>query len=61
MTEQKGQEMRCFCPYCDEELMSANLPFCQMCKVTIIYCSECEKPLPRDKKVCIYCGTEIKD
>ena len=48
------------CPCCDEEMKSANLPYCTACKVTIFYCPKCRKPTPSDKKVCPHCGAEIK-
>ena len=61
MTEQKATGERRFCPFCDEEIMKAALPFCQACGVTIFYCPECRKPLPRDKRVCPHCGADIRD
>ena len=60
MTEQKDKMSPCYCPYCDAELTSTDLPLCQACKVSIFYCSECKKPVPRENRVCIYCGAEIK-
>ena len=60
MTEQKGAKERCFCPYCDEEIMKADLPFCQVCGVEVFYCPECRKPLPRDKRECPHCGAAIR-
>ena len=53
------KEYRC-CPYCDEEIAEVSFPHCQACGVTVFYCPECRKPLPRDKKVCPNCGAEIK-
>ncbi len=58
--EHKPEEQRCFCPYCNTEMAEVLLPCCQACKVTIFYCPECRKPLPRDKKVCPHCGAELK-
>ncbi len=60
MTEQKEEMERCVCPYCDVELIEALSPFCQSCKVTIVYCPECQKPLPREDRLCPSCGAEIK-
>ena len=60
MTEQKKKMEHCYCPYCDEELMSAASPFCQVCKATIFYCPECRRPLPRDNKLCPHCGAELR-
>ena len=49
-----------FCPYCEEEIVSASLPYCQLCKITVFYCPECRRALPRYKRVCPHCGAEIK-
>jgi hypothetical protein len=59
MKKQK-EKKHVVCPYCDEEIKSANLPYCTSCKVTIFYCPQCHKPTPSDKKVCSYCGAELK-
>ena len=58
--ECKTDKERLFCPYCDEEIAKASFPYCQVCKITIFYCPECRKSVPRDKKVCPHCGAEIK-
>ncbi len=60
MTQQKEKGKHLCCPYCDGEIMRADLPYCQACGVTIFYCPQCRKALPRDKKVCPHCGAEIK-
>jgi len=60
MREQKEKGKQLFCPYCDEEIMTADFPYCQACKVTVFYCPECRKPLPRDNRVCPHCGAEIE-
>ena len=60
MAEQKEKREQVSCPYCDGEVMKADLPYCQACGVTIFYCPQCRKPLSRDKKVCPHCGAEIK-
>ncbi len=49
-----------FCPYCEEGIIHAELPFCQPCEITVFYCPGCRKPLPRDKRICPSCGAEIK-
>ena len=56
----KAGKERLFCPYCDEEIAEASFPYCQVCKVTVFYCPECLKPLPRENKICPHCGAEIK-
>jgi predicted RNA-binding Zn-ribbon protein involved in translation (DUF1610 family) len=48
------------CPYCDEEIMKAEFPYCQGCGVTIFYCPKCRQPVARDKKICPHCGAEIR-
>ncbi len=48
------------CPYCEDEIMAANLPFCQPCHVTTFRCPKCHKSFSRDKEVCPHCGTPVK-
>ncbi len=60
MTDKKEKMRPCYCPYCDAEVSSADSTFCRACKVTIIYCPDCKKPVPHENRVCIYCGAEIK-
>ena len=60
MAERKEEKKHLFCPYCDEEIMGVDLPYCQVCGVTIFCCPRCRKPVTRDKRVCPYCGAEIK-
>ncbi len=56
----KLKKERLFCPYCDNELVSADFPYCDTCQVTIFYCPKCKKAVPRDKKVCPNCGASIR-
>ena len=51
----------CFCPYCEEKLIVAESPFCQLCKVTFYRCAACQVVL-LDKKaaVCPECGAPLK-
>ncbi|MBU2608554.1 MAG: zinc ribbon domain-containing protein [Chloroflexi bacterium] len=58
MTEPK-KELR-HCPYCDDEMVESDLPYCQLCGVSVFYCPGCHKPVPRDNRVCPHCGAEIK-
>ncbi|MFC2021711.1 zinc ribbon domain-containing protein [Chloroflexota bacterium] len=60
MTQQKEKKEAPFCPYCDSEMIKESVSCCQACGVTMFYCPECRKPLPRDNKVCPHCGTEIR-
>ena len=60
MTEKReGKAAHC-CPYCDEEIRAAALPWCQACGLTVIYCPECRKPVPKDNKSCSHCGAEVQ-
>jgi predicted RNA-binding Zn-ribbon protein involved in translation (DUF1610 family) len=57
-TEKKSE---LWCPYCDEEIMNSDLPFCQACKVVLFYCPNCSQPVERTKRTCPSCGANIKD
>jgi len=46
------------CPYCDEEVQQAKLPWCQACGVKLLYCEKCGQPIAKDKDVCPHCGTK---
>jgi endogenous inhibitor of DNA gyrase (YacG/DUF329 family) len=59
-TEQKGKKKHMPCPYCDQEIVEADLPYCQACRVAIFYCPKCRKPVPRENRMCPHCGAEIK-
>jgi RNA polymerase subunit RPABC4/transcription elongation factor Spt4 len=58
--EKKAVEKRCFCPYCDEEIIFSVLPYCQPCGVTLRYCSTCQIAVPRDAEVCPECGGKLE-
>ncbi len=60
MPEPKDKEEHPCCPYCDEEIMEADVPYCQACRVALFYCPQCHKPVSLDSKVCPHCGAEIK-
>jgi len=47
------------CPFCDAELFAMNLPICQSCHATIVFCSECKEALPKGAKSCPKCGAKI--
>ncbi|HEY77964.1 MAG TPA: hypothetical protein G4O09_02510 [Dehalococcoidia bacterium] len=59
MTEPEPKK-RLFCPFCDEEIIAADLPYCRACQLTIFYCPVCRQPLPREDKVCPHCGSDIR-
>ena len=60
MSEQKEKGEHRFCPFCDEDMLKASLPFCKACQITIFYCPVCHEPVSRDNEVCPHCGSEIK-
>jgi len=31
MTEEKEKKQHIFCPYCDQEIMEADFPYCRPC------------------------------
>ena len=59
MAEQKKNP--CLCPYCDDEVKSADPHVCQACGLTVFHCPKCQKPLPRENEVCPHCGAKIRD
>ncbi len=61
MTARREDRKHVFCPYCEEEILKADSPYCQTCGITIFYCPTCRKPLPRDNKVCPDCGADIRE
>jgi len=46
----------CRCPYCNEPLETARPVLCAPCGVTIEYCPDCGKPLPKGSKECPECA-----
>ncbi|MFC1988792.1 Fe-S cluster assembly scaffold protein NifU [Chloroflexota bacterium] len=58
--EPKPEEQHCYCPYCEEEMEEAMLPYCEACKANLTYCLECNNPLSADDKACQHCGAENK-
>ena len=57
--EEKAGKKPLFCPYCDGAVGESMLPYCQACGIEVFYCPQCEQPVPREKKTCPNCGTEI--
>ena len=47
------------CPFCDEEIQQAKLPWCQACGVKLAYCSKCGQPLANEQTTCPHCGTKL--
>ena len=60
MAKQEEKKEHLSCPYCDEEIKKANLPYCQSCGITMFYCPKCREPLSRENEVCPHCGAEIR-
>jgi predicted amidophosphoribosyltransferase len=56
-TEKKEQQ---WCPYCEDDLVKSQLPYCQPCKLDTFYCPSCGKPVPRLKRICPACGASMK-
>lgn len=50
---------RCHCPFCNEEILEAGLPFCQFCGISVFYCPLCQNPVPPDSATCPRCGADI--
>jgi predicted amidophosphoribosyltransferase len=59
-TKRKAKKEHLFCPYCDQEIVEADLPYCQACQVTVFYCPVCRKPVPRQRTTCPHCGAAMK-
>ena len=58
--EQKAKEQKRSCPYCEEEIFTAGLPFCRPCSVTLRYCVRCQVAVAREETVCPQCGGELE-
>ena len=56
----RGKEKGCFCPYCEEEIVIAEFPFCQPCGVSLRYCIKCQMAVAREATVCPECGGELE-
>jgi len=58
--EPKSMPKRCLCPYCEEEIRLAVLPYCKPCGVTLHYCRHCQIAVPREAEVCPQCGGKLE-
>ena len=55
--EKKAKEKRCLCPYCEEELIAASLPYCKPCGIVFCRCIKCRLTvLDKKAKNCPKCG-----
>jgi hypothetical protein len=61
MAEKKGttQKKQVHCPYCDQDVQAAKMPWCQACGVNLTVCSECGRPVASEIKECPHCGTKL--
>ena len=56
----KKKEKQRACPYCEGEILIAELPFCKPCGVTLRYCIRCQIAVVREAEVCPQCGGELE-
>jgi predicted amidophosphoribosyltransferase len=57
---ERPKEMRCLCPYCEEELSLETSPLCKGCQVELRYCLKCNIAVDRNAKVCPQCGQSLE-
>ena len=60
-SEPRKEPGGCRCPYCDQEMAIASLPFCQSCHIMVRYCLVCKIPLPKDATKCPNCGGRVSE
>ena len=58
--EPEEKQKRCFCPYCEEEIITSALPYCQPCGITLRYCPNCQIAVVREAGVCPQCGGKLE-
>ena len=58
--EPKEKDRRRICPYCEEEIVMAEFPYCKPCGVTLRYCVNCQTVVVRDAEVCPQCGGKLE-
>ena len=60
-SDKAKKELTCLCPYCEEELVIAECPFCQACGSVINYCASCEMVVVEiEATICPECGAPLK-
>jgi hypothetical protein len=57
--EPRSMIVKCACPYCDDEILTSALPYCQRCNVSLRYCTKCQVAVEREAKVCPQCGGQL--
>jgi hypothetical protein len=60
--EKKAEKQeKCFCPYCEEELIVASFPYCKPCGIVFSRCLKCNiTVLDKDAVICPNCGEPLK-
>lgn len=58
--EKKGKKGGHCCPYCESEIVTAELAYCQPCGIKLRYCSRCQIAVEREARVCPRCGGELE-
>lgn len=59
--QNKVEKERCLCPYCEEELIVATMPFCRACGVVFRHCVRCGVTvLEKDARICPKCGGQLE-
>ena len=48
------------CPFCDGEIMEADLPYCQLCGVKMLLCPQCKQPVAKEASKCPNCGAAMR-
>ncbi len=51
---------RCLCPYCEEEVTTSVLPYCQPCGIALRYCAKCQIAVVKEAEVCPQCGGKLE-
>jgi len=54
------KQKKCLCPYCEQEIFTAEFPYCQPCGVTLRYCAKCRIAVAREAETCPQCGGELE-
>lgn len=57
----RGRKDQVCCPFCDAEITESSPPFCKACKVKVMFCPQCKKPVARNEDKCTSCGESFKN
>ena len=55
---EQGEKPR-VCPFCESEIMEADLPYCKLCGVKTLLCPQCRQPVAKEASSCPGCGAAI--